>query len=233
MATRFYFPAEGSGVPNISPAFDAGWEQTGQATRLKLLYKQGLSDLSTIGANGTRTVPITTTQDILCNQFVSDPIPTQRIDTDCLVSMVIKCLESATTANVSLALVVKVVSQDGATVRGILYSNFNIDTEFATGSAATRIRSQVAVSLVTTQPGDRLVVEVGGHAASPTAATTYTMTQGDNNAADYALTTALTTTLNPWIEFSKNLFNVDNQNYKSVKVSSGNTGIMSLGERIR
>src|SRR3954464_2529597 len=116
-ATRFYFPAEGSGAPNISPAFDAGWEQTGQGTRLKLLYKQNLSTLSTIANNGTRTIPITTTQDILCNQFVSDPIPSQRLDTSCLFSCVVRVLESASTANVTLAIVVKVVSQDGGTAR--------------------------------------------------------------------------------------------------------------------
>ncbi len=74
-ATRFYFPAEGSGTPNISPAFDAGWNQTGQATRLNLLNKAQLSTLSTLADDGTRTVPITTTQNILGNQFVSGVIP--------------------------------------------------------------------------------------------------------------------------------------------------------------
>lgn len=227
-ATRFYLPAEGAGVPNISPAFDAGWEQTGQATRLKLLNKKMLSALSALADNGTRTVPITTTQDILCNQFVSDPIPPQTIDIDCLVSAVIRVLESATTANVTLAVVIKIVSQDGGTVRGTLFSTFNTGTEFA-ATAATRIVSQTAVTKVVTQPGDRIVVEIGGHAAGPTAATTYTMRQGFNAATDFALTAALTTDLNPWVEFSKDLFNVDNNNYKSLDVGDG----MSTTEKIR
>lgn len=43
-ATRFYFPTESSGIPKISPAFDAEWKQNGQATLLKLLYiRQGTS----------------------------------------------------------------------------------------------------------------------------------------------------------------------------------------------
>lgn len=227
-ATRFYFPAEGSGAPNISPAFDAGWEQTGQATRLKLLYKKTLSVLSTLADTGTRTVPITTTQDILCNQFVSDPIPAQRIDTSCLFSLVIRVVESNIAANVTLAIVVRVVSNDGGTVRGTLFSTFNVDTEFPT-TAATRIQTQSAVTAVTTQPGDRIVVEIGGHAAAPSSGQTYTMRQGNSNASDFALTTALTTDLNPWCEFSKDLFNVDVQSYKNVKVGDG----MSTGEKIR
>lgn len=227
-ATRFYFPAEGSGTPSVSPGFDAGWEQTGQATRLKLLYKPTISSLSTLADNGTRTVPITTTQDILCNQFVSDPIPAQLIDTSCTVSAIIRVLESAATANVTLALVVKVFSQDGNTARGTLFSTFNVDTEFAT-TAATRIQAATAVTAVTTQPGDRIVVEIGGHAAAPTAATTYTMRQGTSAASDFALTTALTTDLNPWIEFSRDLFAESFISYQSPKVGEG----MAVGEKIR
>lgn len=231
-ATRFYFPAEGSGVPPISPSFNAGWEQTGQATRLNLLYKPTLSALSTIADNGTRTVPITTTQDILCNQFVSDPIPAQRIDTSCLFSLVIRVFESATTANVTLAIVVGVVSQDGGTSRGTLFSTFNVDTEWPlSASAATRIQAQTAVTAVTTQPGDRIIVEIGGHAAGPTAGTTYTMRQGNSAATDFALTTALTTDLNPWCEFSKDLFGLGVNNYQFPKTISA--GIISVTEKIR
>jgi hypothetical protein len=229
-ATRFYFPAEGSGTPNISPSFDAGWEQTGQATRLKLLYKKNLTTLSTIADDGTRTVPITTTQDILCNQFVSDPIPPQRIDASCLFSLVIRVFESATTANVTLAIVAKVVSQDGGTARGTLFSTFNVDTEWPlSASAATRIQTQIAVTALTTQPGDRLVIEIGGHAAGPTAATTYTMRQGTSAATDFALTTALTTDLNPWCEFSTDLFATPFNNFQGVKAGDG----ISVTEKIR
>lgn len=227
-ATRFYYPAEGSGTPNISPAFDAGWEQTGQATRLKLLHKPKLTTLSTLADDTTRTVPITTTQDILCNQFVSDPIPPQRIDTSCTLSSVIRVLASATTENATLAFVVKIVSQDGTVVRGTLLSNFTTGATFV-ATAATRILAASAVTAVTTQPGDRIVVELGAHAAAPSTAGTYTMRQGNSVATDFALTSALTTDLNPWIEFSTDLFATSFNNYQSVKVGDG----MSTGERIR
>jgi hypothetical protein len=229
-ATRFYFPVEGSGAPNISPAFNGGWEQTGQATRLKLLNKQQLTALSTIADDGTRTVPITTTQDILCNQFISASIPPQKFDTSVKFSLVIRVVESSIDANVTLAVVVGVVSQDGGTSRGTLFSTFTVDTEFPT-TAATRIQAQSAVTAVTTQPGDRLVVEIGAHAAGPASAQTYTMRQGNSAATDFALTTALTTDLNPWCEFSSDLFASPLNNYQFAK--SVSTGIMSVTEMIR
>ncbi len=226
MPTRFYMPAEGSGVPNISPAFDAGWEQTGQATRLKLLRKTTLSSLSTLANTGTRTVPITTTQDILCDQFVSDPIPAQRIIGT--FSYVSRVLESALSANVVLDLVLRVCSQDGTVIRGTLFSVFNVDTEWPT-TAATRIQGAIAVTPLTTQPGDRLVLEVGGRPIAPSAATTYTMRFGNSASTDFALTTALTTDLNPWMELSQDIWDADTNNYQFVRVGDG----MSTSERIR
>lgn len=214
MATRFYFPATGSGTPSVSPSFDAGWEQTGQAVRLVLQRKTELSTRTTLANTSTITVPITTTQDILCAQFVSDPIPAQRIIGT--VSLVDRVLESATTANVTLAVVVKVVSQDGGTARGTLFSTFNTGTEFGT-TAATRIVNAQAVTALTTQPGDRLVVEIGGHAAAPTAATTYTMRFGTSATSDFALTAALTTDLNPWVELSQNIWSADFNNFRRMR----------------
>lgn len=228
MATRFYFPAEGSGTPNISPAFDAGWEQTGQATRLKLLYKMNLSVLSTIADTGARTVPITTTQDILCNQFVSDPLPAQRFIADTLVSSVIRVLGSAATINATLAYVVKIVSQDGGTIRGTIFSTFTTGAAFA-ATAETRILAANALTALKTLPGDRLVVEVGAHVTAPSAAGTYTMRQGSSAATDFALTSALTTDLNPWIEFSTDIFGTPLNNYQFIKAGNG----MSVSEKLR
>ncbi len=231
-ATRFYF--DPTNTPSISPAFDAGWEQTGTAIRRKLLYKQNIDLLIALANSAAFTVPITTTQDCLGIQFVSDPIPAQTIDTSCLFSFVMRFFENATTNNAQLALIVKVWSQDANVARGTLFSNFALDTEFAlSASAATRIAAQTAVTQVITQPGDVIVVEVGAHAAAPTVAGSFTCRVGDNAASDFALTTALTTDLNPWCEFSKDLFNVDNNNFRSMRATLNNPGILSMGERIR
>lgn len=229
-ATRFYFPAEGSGAPSVSPAFDTTeWEQTGEGTRLKLLYKPTLAALSTLANTSNRTVPITTSQDILCNQFVSDPIPPQRIDSSCLFSAVIRVAESALTANITHSIVVNVVSQDGTVLRGRLFATHG-GTEYpAAGSDATRIISAAAVTALTTLPGDRIVIEWGGHASAPSAATTFYMRQGTNAASDFALTSGLTTDLNPWCEFSNDLFATNINNYQFFKGGDG----MSFSERIR
>src|SRR4051794_25713472 len=76
MATRFYMPASGSAP--ITPAFDAGWEQTGQAVRLPLDRKLALTTATPRVDTSAVTVPTTTTQDILAVQYISDPIPQQR-----------------------------------------------------------------------------------------------------------------------------------------------------------
>lgn len=226
MATRFYFPAEGSGTPPVSPAFNANWEQTAQANRLNLLNKPQLSVLSTLANTSTRTVPITTTQDILCNQFVSAPLIAQRIIGT--VSLVIRALESTIDANAVLSVVVWVVSNDGGTVRGTLFSLFNTDTEFAI-TAATRVVNAGAVTPLTIQTGDRLVVEIGARATAPLTAQTYTIRQGNSAASDFALTSGLTTDLNTWIEFSHDLFPFVINNFQGVKVGSG----MSTVEKAR
>jgi hypothetical protein len=113
-------------------------------------------------------------------------------------------------------------------VRGTLFSNFLLDTEFAT-TTATRIIAATALTALTTQPGDRLVLELGAHAIAPTVAGSYTMRFGNSNAADFALTSALTTDLNPWMELSQDLYGTPLNNYQHVKVESG----MSTAEKIR
>ncbi len=232
MPTRFYFGSTDSDNA-VSPAFDSNWEQTGEATRRKLYVKSTLLVLTAI-TNKQITVPITTTQDILNVQFVSDPIPTQNIDTSVLFSMVVRCSENATTNNAHIAYSLRVCSQDGGTIRGTLASSFANASEFPlTASAATRIigsATTIAVTALVTLPGDRLVLEVGVHVSAPTAAGSAIQRFGNNAASDFALTTALTTDLNPWAELSRDVFGTVLNNYQSVK---GGAGILSFGERIR
>jgi hypothetical protein len=219
MATRFYFSLVGVGA--VSPNFDTNWEQQGQGTRRPLAYKATLDATSTLGDGTVRTVPITTTQDILGVQFISDPLPPQAISGTC--ACVLRLFESANTVNVTLALSVRVVSSDGDSVRGTLFSVFGTGTEFPlTASAATRIVNNQAVTPLTIEQGDRLVVEVGGRATGPTASGSYTLRFGTSAATDFALTSGLTTDLNPWFELSQNVFTpfVLN-NYQFCKAESG------------
>lgn len=229
MPTRFYF--DSVTAPNISPAFDSNWEQTGQAVRLRLQYKNTLSVQSALTDSTSVTIPITTTQDILIAQFISEPLEYGlRIEAQNWSMVIGKCSENANTNNAHLAFSLRVLSSDGGTVRGTLRSSFTTISEFPlTASAATRIIAAAPCTALTTLPGDRICLEVGIRANAPTAAGSGKMRFGTNATSDFALTTALTTDLNPWCEFEQNLFLTTGENYKSLK--AGNN--MWTNERIR
>ena len=225
MASRFWLVDQGT--PPINPAFDAGWEQNGQADRKRMILKRRSETIQALANSTSITVPITTTQDILCRQFVSDPLVS--ILFTGTVSLVIRTSESATTANVTLAAVLKLCDQFGGNLR-TLFSTFNTDTEFAaSGSDATRIVNAQTVTTTTGQAGDRLVLELGGHAAAPTAATSYLMRFGNSAASDFALTSALTTDLNPWMELSIDLHDDAFNGSRFVRAPDG----ISVGDRVR
>ncbi len=228
MASRFYLHA--SGTPAITPAFDAGWEQTGQATRLPMELKALQGPQTALTNSSAITVPITTTQQILCYQFVTNRafLPV-RLDASVRLSMVIRGLENATTNNVFLAYVLRALSPDGGTVLGTLASSMtNAGTEFV-ATAATRIFSAVALTNTVLTVPFRLVLEIGAHAQAPTAAGSFTYRVGTNAASDFALTSALTTDLNPWMELSRDLNATAFNNYQAVRVGDG----MWCGDRIR
>lgn len=224
-ATRFHLVS--AGATALTPAFDAGWEQTGQADRVLMVRNRLESVLTPLADSATITVPITTTQDILCRQFIGPSMPA--VNLIGTFSLVVRAFESATTANVTLAVVAKLVAQDGSNQR-TLFSTFNVDTEFAlSASAATRIVNAQTITSTVGQPGDRLVIEVGGHAAAPSAATSYNLRFGNNAASDFALTSALTTDLNPWAEFSFGIFDDMFNNYEFASAGDG----ISVTNKIR
>lgn len=234
MPTRFHFHASGAIAPPNNPAFDAGWEQTAQATRLPMDLKSHRGPATTLADSGAKTVPITTTQQILCYQFVSNQVfRPVRLDASCRFSMVIRGLENATTNNVFLAYVLRAFSVDGLTSLGTLASSMtNAGTEFV-ATVATRIfgngTTTVALTAATISSMWRLVLDVGGHAQAPTTAGSYTYRAGCSAASDFALTSALTTDLNPWMELSSDLNALQLRNYHGIKVGGG----MSSGEKIR
>lgn len=234
MPTRFHLHASGSIAAPNNPAFDSGWEQTGQATRLPMDVNTMKSAVTTLANSSAITVPITTTQQILGYQFTSNQVfKPARLDASVLFSMVIRGLENATTNNVFLAYVLRAFSADGLTALATLASSMtNAGTEFV-ATAATRIfgngTSTVALTAATLNQPWRLVAEIGGHAQAPSAAGSYTYRAGCSAASDFALTSALTTDLNPWLELSANLNALRMNNYQGVRVGSG----MGCSERIR
>ena len=116
-----------------------------------------------------------------------------------------RCKEANYAANAHLAYIARVVSGDGATVRGVLKSQTGFASEWST-MAATRIFSAAALAAVEAQAGDRIVIEVGATSWSGSNAYLLTMRYGDPTATDdFELTAALTTDLCPWVELSPTL----------------------------
>jgi hypothetical protein len=231
MATRFYFGSTDGDNP-ASPAFAANWNQNGEATRRKL-YRSTQLAVTTALTSKQVTVPITTTQNILACQFVSDCIPPKRIGAG-IVGVVVRSSENATTNNAHLAFILRVVNDDG-TIRGTLASSFTTISEFAlTASQATRIigngTTTAVVTPLTTRPGDRLVLELGVFASAPTAAGSAQERFGTTGGSDFAQTTALTTDLNPWMQMSHDIWDADLNNYRFFKAGSG---ISVVNERVR
>ena len=234
MPSRFYLHSSGSQPAPTNPAFDAGWEQTGQATRLPMDLKAQLGAATALANSSAITVPITTTQQILAYQFTSRQVffPV-RLDASVLFSMVIRGLENATTNNVFLAYVLRAFSAQGDRSLGTLASSMtNAGTEFA-ATAATRIfgngTSTVALTATTISEPWRLVLDLGGHAQAPSAAGSYTYRAGCNAASDFALTSALTTDLNPWMELSVNL---EATYMRTHQAFTANSGMSCVAERL-
>jgi hypothetical protein len=189
--TTWHLPS--SGASPVSVAYSAAWNQTGEADSLRMPAKF-FEDVLTPLTDKTVTVPITTTQTILCRQYISDPLPPQRLMLN-NESTVVRCSESATTVNAQLFVASRVVGADG-TVRATLVSG-NFGVEF--GVTAATVTGEVSVSTsVVTLPGDRLVVEFGTRPVGPTAAGTATFRFGNPGTAEFANTAGLTTDLTPW-----------------------------------
>lgn len=220
MATRFYF--DRPTVPSISPTVDSSWgaSATGFLRRL-LTPKLTASVASTLASSAGAFTVGATSLSYAGYQYVGPPMPPQPINGT--VSLVAFMSENNATVNATLAASIRVLSQDGGTQRGVLYSVFGTDTELDI-TDATRIINTQTVTSTTIQGGDRIVVEVGVKLAAG-AAGAFAITNGLSAASDYALTSALTTNLNPWIEFSADLeFGLAFNNYATVKVGNGMSG---------
>ncbi len=211
MATRFYLSS--TSVAGFSPAFDAGWADTGnwKGDRRVMNTTKGNSALTaeTSSDFGTRTACINQTAAgrMLMRQYISlSQIGVFNFNTT-TVSMVMKCVVTSINMTIKLNLGIRLLHQDNTLTTLLAVTAADYDTAFA-AAAATRIVNAVALANVSSQNNDRLVVEIGGNMTTVTgsACKTTSMTDGDVSAtADYALTSGLTTSLDPWIEFSGTL----------------------------
>ena len=173
---------------------------------VRLLTKPTKSN--TALASDDRTWAAALTQQWCWWQYQSQPLAAAyNWTTSDTVSMVIKVAENAAQVDTHLAYVVRVVSGDGGTIRGVIGLYHATSTEYPTSLAtiATRIHSARTdgATNFSSQIGDRIIIEIGVHGVTPTL-DIVRMRWGDPSAtADYALTADLTTDLDPWVELSR------------------------------
>ena len=238
MATRFYLPA--SGAAPVTPALGSQWTvTTGWSAHPAPTVKS-----NTALANGTARQNGSTTSvtDRLDRVFVSAQLDAQTISGT--FSAVVQGLESATGHNAWLDIVIRVVSADGQTQRGVLYAGSTATSPSATAGVenqefgttlASRIKSAVALSSVAAQAGDRLVIEVGYRKQSTTSTQTATLRYGDpTGSTDAALTAGTTTTtIAPWVELSQTLvFQGGGTSGRAASISSGDTAFRLTGANV-
>ena len=204
MATRFYLPA--SGTPPLSAlAKNAAWElETGIVRLPTKITKQ-----NTALATSTRTWPATTTQQWCWYQYQSEQLlAAYSWTTADTVSMVLgKLAETTTAGDTHLNYNIRVVSQDGTVIRGIIGAlQATAGSEFLLiAAAATKIFNAATTGATnfSSQIGDRIIIEIGVHGVTP-ALENIQFRIGDPTAtADFALTAGLTTDLCSWVELSR------------------------------
>lgn len=209
MSTRFYFPS--SGAPDVSPAFSSLWERTALAVRRKLVTPRGSSTnlaSGTIDDGGLSGVV-----DVLYYQAVSDPISAGAVAGT--FTIVVNAAEGGSAMDNYLQGLVKVVSGDGTTERGVLFSGQTLTTVSSNSadpnfefSVLNNRTWTVTLSSVTAQAGDRLVVEWGFRTCNTGTATcnsnfrvgefSSTELEAVNNGTGGDLDT-------PWCEFSQTI----------------------------
>ena len=141
-------------------------------------------------------------QDLLFLQYISDTQAAQTLEGP--ISIQMRTAEALVTADAICRMALKVVSEDGATVRATLlaFADFGSGTEWNTSLRNQIFAFQDQVTSYTCILGDRLLLELGcNHAA---AAVSLSVSHGDDNANDLTENQETdTTALNPYLKFYK------------------------------
>ncbi len=190
----------------MNPAFDAGWEDNSEAVRRRL---EDVKGADAIVAGSTINLLEDVVRDELDRQYVSDPMAAGNTWTSGVSTFAMQLMvrEFATTDNVDRGILgVRIVSQDGLTVRATLLvvANYGPTLEFinnATMRNKTFADGDTVGATYTTVDGDRLVVEIGCQSSvlntTPQAAAKY-----GQNATDLPVNETQTTDGAGWIETS-------------------------------
>lgn len=217
MATRFYFPA--SGTPPVSsgtldPPSTSRWALGTSGFDLLPMVRTK-TDTALVGAQQRTPSSYSTLGSRLDRIYVSsEQLAAQTISGT--FSAVFSGIENNAALNAWLDIIMRVVSADGSTTRGAIYSGSTATSSSTTASAENKelqttqlssIKSAIALTSLACQAGDRLVVEVGARKSSGgSAGQYYQLWYGDEaGTSDFALTGNLNFNRDPWVEFSGNL----------------------------
>lgn len=163
----------------------------------------------TLSTDATRSLSGTANEKVLDALFVSPPLAAQTISGTVAMQMLVR--ELVSTDNVDRVIVgIRVISEDGSTTRGTLLTpaNYGTTSEFLdTGYRnKTAITAGTALTPVTAQLGDKLVIEVGY--SNSTAGTTPQASSSigdDSTLPDLGINETETSGVS-WIEFSQPLY---------------------------
>lgn len=205
-----YLPS--GSVAAVSPAFDAAWNITSSATRRIALTATSGTPL----ANNSCGIAVSNGDNCLAAQFVSAPLLGDQEISGTIKGQV-GAREFTTALDAMAQLVVRVVSNDGSTVRGTLLSAQAeaLSSEWATAASHVNRKfplaalSPAALSTVNALDGDRLVFEIGAKVGAATGSAT-TLRFQDDQASDLPEDeTTASGSANPWLELSGDLVFVE------------------------
>jgi hypothetical protein len=202
VATRLYYSGYS---PSVSPAFSAEWDRTAAGVRRTLELKKA----SNINAESGAVEAVTTAPyDVILRQFCCPPLKGAQTISG-FVKGQMRARESDPSCDMSRAVSIRVVSNDGLTERGILLSDFqsSLTSEFDTTQTDRSFPPNSALTPLACQDGDRIVVEIGYRAFNTVGGNLYGYVWFNNSSATDDLPEDETTTDNlcPWIEFSQDI----------------------------
>jgi len=211
-----YLPNTTAGAP-VLPAYGSQWNviPKGVARAKTSTVKSNTAVSSETSVNYPETSSAQV--NVLHHQYVSDPLPATKTIGSGTFKGVVRGGENATTNDLSLQVVVRVVSNNGTTQRGVLYAGHAaalnstagaLGQEFSTASQTRIIPAGTPLRPVAVQEGDRLVIEIGHRAHNTSTSLAHGWnTRGDATAtADHTHSAGATTSLVPWMEFTEDLF---------------------------
>lgn len=204
MVTRLYFTASSSNPASTNPAFDAGWVTTAVAVRRSLIGSKAAATETLSGTLGGAAA-----DNSLAVQAISPPLSGAQSIGGAATSWsgVGDGRELDLADNIDQKVrAIKVISNDGTTVRGTLVSlaAAGNTTEALTSLAGWLFANAGGLTQVSAQDTDRILVEWGPGEVGVGTTPNWELRIGGNG-TDHALAQGDTTGSVPWIEFSQNL----------------------------